>query len=199
VNHASVRFWRLLVALLAAVIAPTGPHPGTTSASAAVFTYDAPAIVGVDAHETADSLAAPAQNAGPREWSASPPSSARATSTTPLARSVATEAAAGGEQLALGSGRFTNAEFAPGDLEAHFAKHAGEWGAIGEDSYLARARSMLSSDPGGDLLGSVRANGDVLRFNVRTGEFAVGSSDGVIRTLFRPDAGLDYWLAQVGK
>jgi hypothetical protein len=120
-------------------------------------------------------------------------------STTFSPRSVATEAAAGGEQLALGSGRFTNAEFAPGELEAHFAKHAGEWGAIGEDSYLARARSMLSSDPGGDLLGSVRANGDVLRFNVRTGEFAVGSSDGVIRTLFRPDAGLDYWLAQVGK
>ncbi|MCP3877003.1 MAG: hypothetical protein GY701_01210, partial [Sulfitobacter sp.] len=34
-------------------------------------------------------------------------------------------------QLALPSGRFTNAEFAPGKLAPHYADHAGEYGAIG--------------------------------------------------------------------
>ena len=96
VNHASVRFWRLLVALLATVIALTGPHPGTTSASAAIFTYDAPAIVGVNAHEIADSLAAPAQLTGAREWSASPPTAGQGASTTFSARNNATEAAGPG-------------------------------------------------------------------------------------------------------
>jgi len=112
-------------------------------------------------------------------------------------RRFATNLADDGAQLALGSGRFTNANFSAGQLERHFAKHADEWGAIGQDAYLARARSMLSSDPGGNLWGFVRSNGDVIRYNVRTNEFAVGSSSGVIRTLFRPDDGLDYYLAQV--
>jgi len=50
-------------------------------------------------------------------------------------------------------------------------------------------------DVGGDILGAVRKNGDVLRYNARTNEFAVGAADGTIRTLFRPQAGMDYWQA----
>ncbi len=46
----------------------------------------------------------------------------------------------------------------------------------------------------GEIRGLVRSNGDVLRYNTRTNEFAVGAADGTIRTLFRPADGLDYWL-----
>lgn len=187
---------KAFLAVFLALVATTAP---AVAASPIGRTYDVPTVARADVHRIGDVEASPVQLSVVREESARPLAEVRGTSTTPSPRDIATEAAAGGEQLALGSGQFTNAEFAPGELEAHFAKHSGEWGAIGEDSYLARARSMLSSDPGGDLLGSVRENGDVLRFNVRTGEFAVGSSNGVIRTLFRPDAGLDYWLAQVGR
>jgi len=187
----------VVIALLLGLVGATSET--ATAAGGGAWTYDVLTLSRFDVRAGGGADSGSAQFTGVRDRSASASVEAIGRSTTFSPRSVATEAAAGGEQLALGSGRFTNAEFAPGELEAHFAKHAGEWGAIGEDSYLARARSMLSSDPGGDLLGSVRANGDVLRFNVRTGEFAVGSSDGVIRTLFRPDAGLDYWLAQVGK
>ncbi len=168
----------------------------TTTASAAASSCDAQTTTCADDHGV-DSVGQVATGCCDRsERTALRSAEARPMPTTPSAAVVATEA---GEQLALGSGRFTNGNFAPGQLESHFAKHAGEWGAIGEDAYLARARSMLSSDVGGEIRGAVRANGDVLRYNVRTNEFAVGASDGTIRTLFRPTDGLDYWLSQVPK
>ena len=85
-------------------------------------------------------------------------------------------------------------------FDSHFAKHAGEWGAgnITKAGYLSRAHNLLGREVGGDILGAVRANGDVLRYNMRTNEFAVGTADGAIRTLFRPEKGLEYWYKQVG-
>jgi RHS repeat-associated protein len=98
----------------------------------------------------------------------------------------------------LGSGRPTS--FKPGELDNHFSKHAGEWGAgnITKDAYLKRAGDLLGREPGGQILGHTRTNGDILRYNTRTNEFAVGAQDGTIRTLFRPKDGLNYWNKQVG-
>ncbi len=91
-------------------------------------------------------------------------------------------------------------EFRAGELDIHFEKHAAEWGAgnITKTSYLNRARNLLESAPGGDILGHTRPSGDILRYNVRTNEFAVGTADGTIRTMFRPAEGMNYWLKQVG-
>jgi hypothetical protein len=93
---------------------------------------------------------------------------------------------------------YGSSNFAPGELEAHFAKHQNEWvgRSLTQADYLERARNLLSSDVGGDILGKVRPNGDILRYNVRTNEFAVGKSDGTIRTVFRPADGRAYWLRQ---
>ncbi|HEV8546461.1 MAG TPA: polymorphic toxin-type HINT domain-containing protein, partial [Candidatus Limnocylindrales bacterium] len=92
-------------------------------------------------------------------------------------------------------------EFGPGQLETHFVSHAGEWagGIATKEAYLARARSLLSSQPGGTVEGFIRTNGDVLRYNRFTNEFAVASANGTIRTLFRPADGLKYWLKQIGQ
>jgi pyocin large subunit-like protein len=89
--------------------------------------------------------------------------------------------------------------FAKGQLDKHFAKHAGEWGAgnITKEAYLKRAQDLLSRKTGDNILGAVRSNGDILRYNARTNEFAVGTAEGVIRTLFRPAEGMAYWLRQV--
>jgi pyocin large subunit-like protein len=86
-------------------------------------------------------------------------------------------------------------------LNSHFAKHAAEWGAgnITMTAYLKRARDLLSRNPGGDILEFVREGGDVLRYNTRTNEFAIGTADGVIRTLFRPGDGFEYWLRTIGR
>jgi len=89
--------------------------------------------------------------------------------------------------------------FKPGQLDSHFAKHASEWGSgnITKGGYLTRARQLLSKEPGGDILHHVRSNGDILRYNARTNEFAVAAKNGTIRTMFRPEEGMDYWLKQV--
>ncbi|MBE7447998.1 MAG: hypothetical protein HS111_03655 [Kofleriaceae bacterium] len=105
--------------------------------------------------------------------------------------------AAGGAPKLLTQGAYRAKAFAQGQLDKHFAKHAAEWGAgnITKTGYLKRAQNLLGRDVGGDILGAVRKNGDVLRYNARTNEFAVGAADGTIRTLFRPQAGMDYWQA----
>jgi RHS repeat-associated protein len=98
--------------------------------------------------------------------------------------------------------RYAPKDFAQGQLERHFNKHASEWGAgnITQAGYLKRARDLLGRDIGGDILGQVRAEGgDILRYNARTNEFAVGAADGTIRTMFRPKEGIAYWLKQVGE
>jgi pyocin large subunit-like protein len=77
-------------------------------------------------------------------------------------------------------------------------KHANEFGSITRNAYLQRARTLLGSDVGGDISGVVRPNGDVLRYNSVTNEFAVGRADGTIRTYFRPIDGVAYWKRQVG-
>lgn len=104
-------------------------------------------------------------------------------------------AAARGAQRLLTAGR----NFAEGQLAKHFEKHASEWGAgnITEAGYLKRAQNLLDRQVGGDIQGATRANGDILRYNVRTNEFAVGTAEGGIRTLFRPEKGMAYWLKQI--
>ena len=100
----------------------------------------------------------------------------------------------------LGPSKWRSTGFKPGELDIHFNKHAGEWGAgnLTKEAYLKRAQDILGREPGGEILGHTRANGDILRYNTRTNELAVGAQDGTIRTLFRPKDGLDYWNKQVG-
>jgi hypothetical protein len=83
------RLLRLLVGLAALLVL----LPSTTTAGAAPFAYDSPALTRFDAHASAlaeDGQGAPVEA---QEGPASPPVEARRTSTTPVARSNATEAA----------------------------------------------------------------------------------------------------------
>ena len=75
---------------------------------------------------------------------------------------------------------YENAKFHEGELEIHFDKHKAEYGGLGKDGYLKRAQGLLGEDVGGDILGYTRANGEVVRFNSRTGEWACGRPAGSI-------------------
>ena len=91
---------------------------------------------------------------------------------------------------------FANADFASeARFLGHFAKHGAEFPGLDAPGYLARARELLSTDSP-SVLEKVRDNGDVLRFDTATGDFAVGTADGAIRTLFKPDAGRAYFDRQ---
>lgn len=85
-------------------------------------------------------------------------------------------------------------DFAPGQLEAHYIKHKHEFGDISKEQYLSRARILLNSAPGKDILEKRRDNGDVLHYRVGSGEFAVMTFEGRIRTYFKSD--YRYWSRQ---
>ena len=91
-------------------------------------------------------------------------------------------------------------------FSAHYKKHVvkgNEWGyRVSESAYLKRAQGLLSGSKGQGVRQYKRANGDLVRFNTRTGEYGIATGDGVIRTLFRPSPnlskgysnGLEYFL-----
>ena len=84
--------------------------------------------------------------------------------------------------------------FAPGQLEAHYLKHGYQFGNITQEQYLESARELLNTPAGNGILEKIRTNGDVLHYRVSTGEFAVMSGDGRIRTYFKTN--YQYWLRQ---
>ena len=85
-------------------------------------------------------------------------------------------------------------DFAPGQLEAHYLKHGYQFGQITQEQYLQEAQALLDAAVGGDVLEKIRPNGDVEHFRVSTGEFAVMTKSGRIRTYFKTDYG--YWMRQ---
>ena len=85
-------------------------------------------------------------------------------------------------------------DFAAGELEAHYQKHGYEFNHITQEQYLEGARALLNATPGKDVLEKTRTNGDILHYRVSTGEFAVMTSQGRIRTYFKAD--YRYWMKQ---
>jgi pyocin large subunit-like protein len=83
--------------------------------------------------------------------------------------------------------------FAPGKLEEHYLKHGYQFGQITEEQYLQGAQALLDADPGPDVLEKIRFNGDVEHFRPSTGEFAVMTKRGRIRTYYKTDYG--YWIS----
>ena len=86
-------------------------------------------------------------------------------------------------------------DFAPGQLEEHYLKHGYQFGKITQEQYLQDAQALLDAEPGGDILEKIRPNGDVEHFRVSTGEFAVMTKRGRIRTYYKADYG--YWLTRL--
>ena len=83
-------------------------------------------------------------------------------------------------------------EFAPGELEIHYSKHGYQFGEITQEQYLQDAQALLNAVPGDDVFEKVRPNGDVEHFRASTGEFAVMTKWGRIRTYYKASYG--YWL-----
>jgi len=84
--------------------------------------------------------------------------------------------------------------FASGQLEAHFLKHGDQLGYNSQEQYLQGARELLNAPPGKDVLEKIRPNGDVMHYRMSSGEFAVMTKSGRIRTYFKAD--YFYWMRQ---
>ena len=85
-------------------------------------------------------------------------------------------------------------DFAPGQLEAHYLKHGFQFGEISQEQYLRQAQALLNAGPGEDLLEKIRYNGDIEHFRPSSGEFAVMTIRGRIRTYFKTS--YNYWIRQ---
>ena len=72
---------------------------------------------------------------------------------------------------------------APALLTAHFKKHGEEMGFVNESDYLAAAQTLIGRT-------------DTLYFRGETGEFAVKTERGIIRTYFLPGNPRSYWDRQ---
>jgi hypothetical protein len=101
--------------------------------------------------------------------------------------------------------------FKAGEADIHYRKHvlgvlkSGAPKPGGADmpefldkaDYVRGARDLLDGDPGEGVLEATRGT-DTLRFDTTTGEFDVKTSDGIIRTFFRPGGGEGYFRTLPG-
>lgn len=78
------------------------------------------------------------------------------------------------------------------DLEkktVHFTKHGAEFGFSTEDEYEAAADKFLQQPCGGDVIGYRTPKGKIVRFNVKTTEYASGFPGQNICTYMKPKCG----------
>ncbi len=79
-------------------------------------------------------------------------------------------------------------------LDEHFEKHGSEFEYETAEEYLAGANRVIN-DPN-SLYKTEAEDGDHIYYLESTNEFVVVSTDGYIRTYFRPSAGIDYFNRQ---
>ena len=63
------------------------------------------------------------------------------------------------------------------------------------DQYVQKAHAFVGHPPKGTLT-LTRKNGDILYYDPKGNVFAVASTDGAPRTMFKPDDGMAYWEKQ---
>lgn len=81
-------------------------------------------------------------------------------------------------------------------FDSHYEKHGAEFGDITQDEYLDLANELINATGDNILHKTEKEDGDFLYYDTETNEFLVLSTDGYIRTFFKPSAGLDYWERQ---
>lgn len=78
-------------------------------------------------------------------------------------------------------------------LLEHFNKHGSLLGFVTKESYLAGANAVIKSS---SAFSRTQSDGDTAYFLQSSNEFVVLSTDGYIRTYFKPTDGIDYFYRQ---
>lgn len=85
-------------------------------------------------------------------------------------------------------------DFKPSTLKNHVKSHMKSLGFTSEEEYRAHAVSFANKVDRVNNLSYVRPRtGETVKFNTKTGEFAVITKDGYVTTYFRPKTGIDYY------
>lgn len=79
-------------------------------------------------------------------------------------------------------------------LTEHFEKHGSDFNYTTKEEYLAGANKVISSE---DVLHKIeKEDGDDVYYLKETNEFVIVSTDGYIRTYFKPADGIEYYNRQ---
>lgn len=83
----------------------------------------------------------------------------------------------------------------PEEKDNHFLDHNREFEPefASPEEYETAAIQFLTKEPWNTMLECTRRNGDVIRFDTRTDEFAICNRDGYLKTYYKPDT---YWHRQ---
>ncbi len=79
-------------------------------------------------------------------------------------------------------------------LESHYEKHGSEFGYNNTNEYQDGANAVINNPQA--LHKNEAEDGDDVYYLEHTNEFVIVSTDGYIRTYFKPDAGKDYYDRQ---
>lgn len=79
--------------------------------------------------------------------------------------------------------------------KANFERNGGDFGVKSADACVTKTHDFVENPPRGAQR-ITRANGDVLIYDAKENVFAVVTSDGAPRTMFKPREGAAYWDKQ---
>ena len=81
------------------------------------------------------------------------------------------------------------------NIQRLYERNGAAFGARSADDYVAQAHAFIAAPPAGTETVR-RANGDTLYYQPSSNTFLVATSEGVPRTMFKPDEGAAYWEQQ---
>jgi pyocin large subunit-like protein len=84
------------------------------------------------------------------------------------------------------------------NADYQFGRNGKDFNATTEAEYVAKAHAFIDAPPAG-IKRVERSNGDALLYDARTNTFAVATSAGAPRTMFKPRDGASYWQQQVDR
>ncbi len=107
------------------------------------------------------------------------------------------------EVSATGKNKFTKKNFlSVKKKKEHINKHLSEFkkdGINNEKGYINRAIELLESPTSKNIVGHVDEKNCIIRYDIRKNDFAKGTPDKGIKTLFKPKRGIDYYNDQKKK
>lgn len=90
----------------------------------------------------------------------------------------------------------TGSETAEQNARKHWQKHGAEFPELHSYEQYVQAATSFVNNPPPSTLKKVDHDGDMLFYHPESNTFAVRSTEGVPRTMFRPSSGMRYWQRQ---
>jgi pyocin large subunit-like protein len=151
---------------------------------------------GPSATRSSASLGAPPAAGSPATASAGSPGGGPASTSTQTAstdpRDAPVPLASDGKPIWAPNKRHTAQE----NADYQFGRDGKDFSALTEADFILKVHSFVDNPPAG-VQRVQRSNGDTLLYDPKTNTFAVVTSAGAPRAMFKPDSGAAYWRQQV--